>query len=177
VFTLCHDAVVVDAAADGGGGDGGRFKRPDLILAAAVRTVSASVGATPETEADLSGEGSRVASGMVSVLCRRRYCFMMRPDRVDARAAAGGCSLPPTWAWMPGTAPLGCSLLERPGSLSSSNLVERPNDAKRPNVDLRSCIVVEVVAAAAGGSTYCFSTSSSFSASLCTAASRSAAHA
>ena len=102
--TLCHDAVVVDAAADGGGGDvvvdaaadggggdGGRFKRPDLILAAAVRTVSASVGATPETEADLSGEGSRVASGMVSVLCRRRYCFMMRPDRVDARAAAGGC--------------------------------------------------------------------------------------
>jgi hypothetical protein len=91
VCTLCHDAVVVDAAADGGGGDGGRFKRPDLILAAAVRTVSASVGATPETEADLSGEGSRVASGMVSVLCRRRYCFMMRPDRVDARAAAGGC--------------------------------------------------------------------------------------
>lgn len=54
-LSLCLDAVVVAAAADGGGGDGGSFKRPDLILAAAVRTVSASVGATPETEADLSG--------------------------------------------------------------------------------------------------------------------------
>lgn len=56
-LSLCLDAVVVAAAADGGGGDGGSFKRPDLILAAAVRTVSASVGATPETEADLSGRG------------------------------------------------------------------------------------------------------------------------